>query len=237
MNNDMRKLNKLETGECQLDIKIKYFTENDSINNGRKNDLSGIMIHSTATPGVMAEAWYGRWNVSGIAKSVHAFVDDESIWQYMPWDARAAHAGSGAKGSANDTHIAIEICEPAGFSYGSGGDMIGYDVIKSEPYFRAAFKNAVYLCTYLCRNFGLTENNIISHDEGNKMQIASGHIDVSHWFPKHGENMDSFRSAVRHELKSSEPDPGKSDVPGEGGFKGILKLFQYMVDFLKKIFS
>ena len=69
------------------------------------------MVHSTATPGVMAASWFSRWNKSfkaGETNSqvcVHAFLDDKETWQYLPWDHRGWHAG----GRANDTHIGFEF--------------------------------------------------------------------------------------------------------------------------------
>ena len=59
------------------------------------------------------------------------------------------------------------------------------------------YREAVELCAYLCMEYGLTEKNIICHSEGYKLGIASNHTDVMHWFPKHGKNMDMFRSEVK----------------------------------------
>ncbi len=182
-------------------LKTKYMARNDCYTAGRKITPKGIMVHSTATPGIMAADWFSRWNKSYKAGEinrqvcVHAFVDDKEVYQYLPWDHRGWHGG----GKANDTHIGFEICEPGGFSY-SGGAMVGYDVKKNESYFRAAWKNAVGLCVYLCKEYDLTEKDIICHSEGFKKGIASNHSDVMHWFPKHGESMDTFRAAVRAEL-------------------------------------
>ena len=185
-------------------LKTKYMTRNDYYTAGRKITPKGIMVHSTATPGVMAADWFSRWNKSYKAGEinrqvcVHAFLDDKEIWQYLPWNLRGWHAG----GKANDTHIGFEICEPGGFSYSGGSTMVGYDVKKNEAYFRAAWQNAVALCVHLCKEYGLTEKDIISHSEGNKKGIASNHSDVGHWFPKHGENMDTFRAAVKKALEN-----------------------------------
>lgn len=183
----------------------KYMTRNDCYKTGLKIKPKGIMVHSTATPGIMAADWFSRWNKSYKAGEinrqvcVHAFVDDKEVYQYLPWDHRGWHGG----GKANDTHIGFEICEPGGFSYSGGSNMAGYDVKKNEPYFRAAWKNAVELCVYLCKEYDLTEKDIICHSEGFKKGIASNHSDVMHWFPKHGESMDTFRSAVKSELNKT----------------------------------
>ena len=193
-------------------LKIKYMIRNDCYTAGKKIMPKGIMIHSTATPGVMARDWFSKWNKSykvgetSRQVCVHAFVDDKEIWQYLPWNHRGWHAG----GSANNTHISFEICEPGGFSY-SKNQMVGYDVKKYETYFRKAWNNAVNLCVYLCKEYSFTKKDIICHSEGHQLGIASNHADVMHWFPKHGENMDSFRSAVKKALENVDD--------GSGGFE------------------
>lgn len=187
-------------------LKTQFMTTNDCYTANRKIVPKGIMVHSTATPGVMAGAWFSRWNKSFRAGEinrqvcVHAFLDDNEIWQYLPWNHRGWHAG----GNANNTHIGFEICEPGGFSYSGGANMVGYDVKKNEAYFREAWKNAVGLCVFLCKEYSLTEKDIISHDEGHRQGIASNHADPLHWFPKHGENMDTFRVAVKKELEGNQ---------------------------------
>ena len=76
----------------------KYMTRNDCYTAGRKITPKGIMVHSTAVPGVMAAEWFSRWNKSYKAGEinrqvcVHAFVDDKEVWQYLPWDHRGWHA-------------------------------------------------------------------------------------------------------------------------------------------------
>ncbi len=183
----------------------KHMTRNDCYIAGRKIKPSGIMIHSTATPGVMAASWFSRWNKSFKAGEintqacVHAFVDDKELWQYLPWDQRGWHAG----GYANNTHIGIEICEPAGFKY-VNNVMTGYNIKAQEPYFRNAWSNAVELCVYLCKLYGLTEKDIICHSEGYAQGIASRHSDVMHWFPLHGESMDTFRAAIKAAINEED---------------------------------
>ncbi len=184
-----------------MNLITKLMTRNDCFTAGQTIKPKGIMVHSTATPSVLAAAWFDRWNKSYKAGEmdrqvcVHAFVDDSGVCQYLPWNHRGWHAG----GSANDTHIGFEICEPAGFKY-VNNVMTGYDVAAQEAYFRKVWQNAVELCAMLCKQYGLNETNVICHSEGYKKGIASNHGDVMHWFPKHGENMDTFRAAVKKAL-------------------------------------
>lgn len=184
-----------------MELKTRYMTRNDCYTAGRKITPKGIMVHSTATPGVMAADWFNRWNKSFRAGEVdrqvcvHAFLDDKEVHQYLPWDHRGWHAA----GSANDTHIGFEICEPAGFTY-SGATMVGYIAVKHEAYFRKAWQNAVALCVLLCKMYGLSGDDVVCHSEGHSLGIASNHADVMHWFPKHGKSMEAFRADVKKRL-------------------------------------
>ncbi|HAN20101.1 MAG: N-acetylmuramoyl-L-alanine amidase [Clostridiales bacterium GWF2_36_10] len=180
-----------------MKLYTNYLTENDCYKANKKITPTGIMVHSTATPGVMAKDWFNLWNRSyekgetDREVCVHAFLDDKEVWQYLPWDHRGWHGG----GPVNNTHISFEICEPSGFTY-IGNEMVGYVPSQHEEYFRKVWENSVELCVYFCKLYGLTEKDIITHCEGYEMSIASNHMDVMHWFPKHGESMDSFRVAV-----------------------------------------
>ena len=194
-----------------MKLTTNYMTRNDCYTAGKKITPIGIMVHSTAAPGVMAADWFARWNKSYSKGETdrqvcaHAFVDDKEVCQYLPWNQRGWHCG----GSGNNTHIGFEICEPSGFKYVNGATS-GYDAKKNEPYFRAAWDNAVALCVLLCKQYGLNETYILCHSEGHKKGIASNHGDVMHWFLKHGENMNTFRAAVKEalvEVTSPPPPP------------------------------
>ena len=140
---------------------------------------------------------------------VHAFIGklaDGTVatYQTLPWDMRGWHAG----GSANNTHIGFEICE---------------DGLTDGVYFNAVYKEAVELCAYLCKEFGLTEKDIICHSEGCKRGIASNHGDVMHWFPKHGKSMDTFRADVKALLTKPIPElTTVNDIVWELSARGIL---------------
>lgn len=172
-----------------MKLVTKLMTQNDCYLAGRKITPKGIMVHSTATPGVMAATWYDRWNKPDLLKCVHAFLDDKEVYQYLPWDMRGWHAG----GSANNSYIGFEICEPKN--------------LMDTDYFDAAWNNAIELSVFLCKQYNLTEKNIIDHQEGNKLGIASNHADTSHWFPKLGRNMNMFREEVKKRLNGNQSVP------------------------------
>jgi len=51
-------------GEPTMKLTVNYMTRNDCYTANRKIMPSGIMVHSTATPGIMAADWFSRWNKS-----------------------------------------------------------------------------------------------------------------------------------------------------------------------------
>jgi N-acetylmuramoyl-L-alanine amidase len=184
-------------------------TNNECYKAGRTITPKGIMVHSTGANNPNLKRYVGpddgllgvnqyenHWNVErpgGQQVCVHAFIGklkDGSIatYQTLPWNMRGWHAG----GSANNTHIGFEICE---------------DELSDPAYFSAVYKEAVELCIYLCKQYGLTEKDIICHREGHKLGIASNHGDVMHWFPKHGKSMDTFRADVKAGLAADTPAP------------------------------
>ena len=192
-----------------ITINSSILTQNNCYKANNTITPKGIMVHSTATPGATANTFIKIWNKPGVSACVHAFIDDTGIYQTLPWNWRGWHAASGKKGSANNTHISFEICEPGGFKYSSGATMVGYDAKKNEEYFNNVYQKAVELCAYLCKKYNLTEKDIICHSEGCAKGIASNHADVMHWFPKHNKNMDIFRNDVKTLLNGGiivEPD-------------------------------
>ena len=187
-------------------------TANDCYKAGRTITPKGIMVHSTGAnnPAVAryvqpvdtqadAASLYtvlgtnrnkNDWNNPGLDVCVHAFVGklaDGGVGsvQTLPWNHRGWHAGTGTSGgSANNTHIAFEICE---------------DGLADAAYFGKVYQEAVELTAMLCKTYDLNplaDGVVICHSEGYQRGVASNHADVMHWFPKHGKNMDTFRQDV-----------------------------------------
>lgn len=71
-----------------------------------------ITVHETGNTSVGAGAENHCKYFHNIQKkkSVHFFVDDKSIYQVLPINENAWHAGDGRYGDGNRTSIAIELC-------------------------------------------------------------------------------------------------------------------------------
>ena len=190
----------------ELKLSQEFLTENDCYQAGRKIVPKGIMVHSTGVAQPDPQVFIRRWNKPGVEVCVHAFVARDEVIQTLPWNWRGWHAGRGTLGSANNTHISFECCEPAGHTY-QGGTMIGYDPGQNQGYFRAVYRNAVELSAMLCRQYRLDPMEpgvILDHAGGHALGIASNHSDVGQWWPLHGKTMDDFRRAVRDAMRGGE---------------------------------
>ncbi|MBW8308330.1 MAG: SH3 domain-containing protein [Candidatus Paracaedibacteraceae bacterium] len=165
--------------------KIQHMTQNACYLWNKKNNISiipsMIIIHSTATKGVMADEWFKRWNNSWTKKGVHAFIDNKQRCVTLPYNMWAWGVG----GKANGYSLQMEICE---------------DKDCSEEYFRATVANAVKTAAEWCIKFKIPVHRVIGHYEAYKMGIGSNHGDPSHWFPKFSYSMDMFRSDVQKEI-------------------------------------
>lgn len=210
-----------------MNLKKLFLTNNECYKAGKKITPQGIMVHSTGAnnpwlkryvgpdDGLLGQNQYGNhWNTArpgGIQVCVHAFIGklaDGRIatYQTLPWNHRAWHGG----GSSNNTHIGFEICE---------------DGLSDGAYFSKVYQEAVELCAYLCKEYNLTEKDIVCHSEGYKKGIASNHGDVMHWFPKHGKSMDTFRADVKA-LLNQQAAPTElttvNDIVWELAYRGVI---------------
>ena len=101
-------------------------TKNPCCKAGKKIAVKGLMLHSVGCSQPKASVFINSWNRASYSRAcVHAFIDgnDGTVYQTLPWNHRGWHAG----GSANNTHIGVEMCEPACIRYTSGS---GFTVSK-----------------------------------------------------------------------------------------------------------
>ncbi len=180
-----------------------YAVNNLCYKKGKKMKPQGIVLHATGAnnpnlkryvdaPDEVGINPYGNhWNVekpSGRKVCVHAFIGYDKdkkvqVAEILPLDICCWGCGSGSSGSynSNPAYIQIEICQ---------------DAMHNEQYYRQAFSLAVEYCRYLCKKYGLSVDNIVSHKEAHKLGYASNHGDPEYWMEKFGENMENFRKQV-----------------------------------------
>jgi hypothetical protein len=175
-------------------------TRNPCYTAGRKITVKGLMLHSVGCPQPKASAFISSWNSpSHDSSCVHGFIDgnDGTVYQTLPWNHRGWHCGSG-----NNTHIGVEMCEPACIRYTAGSNFTCSDMATAKAVAKRTYEAAVELFAMLCKKYSLNpleDGVVISHREGHSRGIASNHGDPEHLWMQlgMGYTMDGFRKAVK----------------------------------------
>ena len=175
-------------------------TNNPCYKAGKKITVKGLMLHSVGCNQPKASVFVNSFNKSDVQVCPHAFIDgnEGDAYQTLPWNHRGWHGG----GSSNDTHIGVEMCEPACIKYTSGSAFTCSDLSTARAVAQRTYDTAVQLFAHLCNEYGLNplaDGVIISHKEGNSRGLASNHADPEHLWDGLGigYTMDTFRKAVK----------------------------------------
>lgn len=207
-----------------------YLTRNRCYAVGKKITIKGLMLHSVGCPKPSAQAFVSSWNNDQLAACVHAFIDGNTgeVYQTLPWDHRGWHCASGSRGSGNDTHIGVEMCEPACIEYTGGATFKCRDMATAKETAKRTYEAAVELFATLCKERGLdplADGVILSHREGHARGIASNHGDPEHLWTQLdiGYTMDTFRQAVKAAM-------GYTSIMGEA-----VATSQQLRDYIKAV--
>lgn len=183
----------------EMEITESIVTRNPCYTAGKKIAVKGLMLHSVGCPQPSAEVFIKQHNSAAAKVCVHAFIDGNTgkVYQTLPWDYKAWHCG----GTANSTHIGVEMCEPSCIKYTGGANFTCSDEQKAKETVMRTLNAATELFAFLCKKYGLDplgDGVIISHKEGHDRGLASGHGDPDHLFGQLHMNytMDDFRNAV-----------------------------------------
>ena len=194
-------------------------TKNPCYTAGRKITVKGLMLHSVGCLYVYLFVFINSWNSPSYDNAcVHGFIDgnDGTVYQTLPWNHRGWHCGSGSKGSGNNTHIGVEMCEPACIRYTSGSNFTCSDLSTARSVAKRTYEAAVELFAMLCKQYNLNpaaDGVVISHREGHSRGIASNHGDPEHLWKGLGlgYTMDGFRKDVKAAMGgagTTEPENG-----------------------------
>lgn len=206
----------MEMAKMGIEIR-KQIAENSPCNKtGAEITVKGAMLHSVGCPQPKPEVFAKTWETS-TAACVHAVTgEEEYAIQCLPLfperkkARRGWHGASGKNGSVNNTHLSLEMTEPATIKYVGGATWIETgDGSNTKRHVLATYANAVKLFAEWCSEFGLNpleDGVIISHHEGNQRGIASNHGDVEHIWNKFGLTMDQFRKDVNKAMRGQAVD-------------------------------
>lgn len=206
---------------------------------GKTITVKGLMLHSVGCPQPKASVFINSWNKSSYNNAcVHAFIDgnDGIVYQTLPWNYRGWHCASGSKGSGNNTHIGVEMCEPACIKYTGGSSFTCSDKATAKAVARRTYQSAVELFAMLCKKYNLNpiaDGVIISHKEGYKRGIASNHGDPEHLWKGLGLSytMDGFRKDVKKAMEGEI----SSDTENTAIMGTAVATVKQMQDYIKNV--
>lgn len=118
---------------------------------GKTNPMQYITIHETGNTAAGADARAHASYLRNVNAKVswHYTVDSRAIYQHLPDNESAFHAGDGADGPGNARSIGIEIC------------------VNADGDFDKAVRNAAQLCRKLMAEHGIALKNIRQHNAWN----------------------------------------------------------------------
>lgn len=133
-----------------MNIKQKFIPSGSVARSGYAMAPRYITCHNTANTAkganAASHATYLQNSGKNSAVSYHYVVDDKEIYQLLPDNEVAWHAGDGGYGTGNRQSLAIEICE------NSDGDLL------------KATDLAVELTAYLMKKHNIPLSNVVQHN-------------------------------------------------------------------------
>lgn len=239
-------LTQYDTQEAGQNMNIKIIDatmkKSPCLTGGRTIKPIGPYLHSIGCPCEKAMNIINNENRADAGAGVHAVIQHTGeVYVGLPINpekktaVRNWHGGSGPKGSCNNTHIGVEMTEPATIKYTGGASWIELsDGSNTKAVVLKNYRNAVEYFAYLCQEFGWNPEKdgvILSHSEGHARGCATNHADVEHIWKKYGLTMDQFRKDVKAAMAggaisvSGSPavtDTGAQDVKALSGTVTVI---------------
>lgn len=193
---------------------IMHQTKNGAYTCGQTIKVGGLMLHSYGCPQPDPNVLARNWNKSSAGACVHEHIGKDEVIETLPCMETKGKARRGwhCGRSGNDTHLSAEMTEPATIRYTSGANFVELgDGSNTKAHVLATYKNAVAEFAAWCTFHGLNplaDGVILSHAEGHKRGIASGHADVEHIWKHFGLTMDQFRKDVKAAMGGTSVDFG-----------------------------
>ena len=201
-----------------MEIVQAYATKNRCYQVATPLTPQGIMLHSVGCAQPSAAVFarsFNQYQPGGASVCVHAVAQaDGTVYQLLPWEMRGWHCG----GSANSTHIGVEMTEPsAGMTYAEAAEQIA-----------GTYRTAVELFAALCKKYGLDpvrDGVIIGHAEGHRRGVASNHADPELLWRTYdmGYTMDGFRRDVAEAMAKED----REEVPDMPRYDSVAEMPQW----------
>lgn len=152
----------------------------------------GLVIHSTANPGATAQNNHDYFNRVYVGSSAHYFVDWNKTIQTIPESEQAWHAGT----YANHRYLSIEMCEPR----------------NRQSEFNSVYRNTVELAADMCKKYGWSASNIISHSYVSNTWHQTDHEDPIAFLRKYGKSWNTLINDIQKAISGQNAIVNKPSV-------------------------
>ena len=190
-----------------------FVTQNPLYQQYTRIQVRKLVLHSVGCPQPSAAVFARQWQTARYF--AHAVLQaDGTVYQLLPWEMRGWHCG----GSANSTHIGVEMTEPsAGMTHDEAAEQIA-----------GTYRTAMELFAALCKKYGLDpvqDGVIIGHAEGHRRGVASNHADPELLWQQHhtGCTMDGFRRDVAEAMAKGD----REEVPDMPRYDSVAEMPQW----------
>lgn len=161
------------------DIRERILKKGAQNRPGRSNPCRYITIHETANTKAGADAAAHAAYLANTTQKVswHFTVDDHEIWQHLPGNEDAFHAGDG-NGAGNRTSIGIELC------------------VNRDGNFEQTLKNGAWLVKQLMQRHHIPPANVVQHHYWSGKNCPMTLRNTNRW--------EEWKTMIRKELSVKE---------------------------------
>lgn len=179
----------------------------------RTGPSDSIEIHSIGTSQNTALNVFNsmnQYNPGGIVHAIISADENNEVLEILPDDNVAwADAGYG-----NQHSYTIELCESDSMKYQPNSAR--FTILNEAKFLKdiqRGYDRAVEYVAIKCKQFGFDPMKklsnglyqVYSHQEANKLGLASAHVDPSHIWPYIDKDMDKFRKEVKEAMGTTKP--------------------------------
>ena len=173
---------------------------------GRRTADWGVLIHDTATIGATPKNFVKSWDVekpNGRTVMVHAFCDDEDVYNTLPYEYECWGCGSGVNGCGNKYYVQIEMCIPKDIYFEKSWVYRSKNPEETKAYIHRQVDVVVDWAVERLLEMGIREVNektVTSHYELHAKGMASDHGDPKSYLSLAGLTMNDLREMIKTRL-------------------------------------
>lgn len=175
-------------------------------------NVRGLVLHSVGCAQPHADVFAKVFNSPSAKASIHGciepgrFIEMAPIYKQSGRAKKCYHVGSGPKGSRNNTHLGIEMTEPATIKYTGGASFIDFNPANTKKHIEEVTDTAAQVFADLCIFHNIPVEFITTHRQSHLDGFGGNHGDPEHIWKVTGYTLADFRKAVQKYIDAKKGD-------------------------------